>query len=297
MRGVGVSSAALLSIFVSCVLPLVASGAEYPARPIRFILPVPAGGSIDPIVRSITQWIAESWGQQIVVDNRPGAGEIIGMEMGANAVPDGYTWSLGATGGLAINKSLYRKLPYDPERDFSPVSLLALQPLIIVVPNQLPARTVKEFIELARSKPGGLNFGSGGIGTTPHLAFELFRWNARVDIVHVPYKGSAPAMTDLLGGQIQVMFTGIPAGLPHVKASRLRGLAVTGLKRSGAAPDVPTVDESGVRGFNVNQWYGIAVPKGTEASVVQRINQKIRDALASQEIRTKLIAQGVDPSP
>lgn len=279
---------------VSTNAALAASDATYPSRPIRFILPVPAGGSIDPIVRPIAQRLAEQWGQQVVIDNRPGAGGIIGMELAANSSPDGYTWVLGATGNLAINPSLYRRLPYDSVRDFTPVTLLALQPLIVVVPPQLAVNSLKDFIALARAKPGTLNFGSGGIGTTPHLAFELFKASATVDIVHIPYKGSAPANSDLLTGQIQVMFTGIPAGLPHMRAGRLRGLAVTGARRSGAAREVPTVAEAGVPGYKVEQWYGALLPRGAAPTLVDRINQALRATLNTPEMRQRLIAQGVE---
>jgi len=274
-----------------------ASDNVYPSRPIRFILPVPAGGSIDPIVRPIVQRLTDQWGQQVVIDNRPGAGGIIGMQLAAKSAPDGYTWLLGAAGNLAINPSLYRKLPYDSVRDFTPVTLLALQPLIVVVPPQLPVRSLKDFIGLARAKPGGLNFGSGGVGTTPHLAFELFKASGAVEIVHVPYKGSSPAMTDLLGGQIQVMFTGIPAGLPHVRAGRLRALAVTGARRSDAARDVPTVAEAGVPGYHVQQWYGVVLPRGVAPALVNRINQALRATLGAPEIRQRISAQGVELSP
>ncbi len=273
-----------------------ASDTPYPSRPIRFILPVPAGGSIDPIVRPIVQRLSERWGQQVVTDNRPGAGGIIGMELAANSPPDGYTWVLGAAGNLAINPSLYRKLPYDSVRDFTPVTLLALQPLIVVVPPQLAVKSLKDFIALARAKPGTLNFGSGGVGTTPHLAFELFKASTAVDIVHVPYKGSSPAMSDLLSGQIQVMFTGIPAGLPQVRLGRLRGLALTGARRSDAAPEVPTIAEAGVPGYKVEQWYGILLPRGAAPTLVNRINQEVRATLSTPEMRQRLIAQGVEPA-
>jgi len=273
-----------------------AGGADFPNRPIRFILPVPAGGSIDPTVRLVAQPLSEKFGQQVVVDNRPGAGGIIGMEAAAKAPADGYTWLLGPIGALAINPSLYRKLPYDSLRDFSPVTLIALQPLVVVVPPQLPAKSIKELIAYARAHGSDINYGTGGSGTSPHLAIELFKTMAGIDMVHVPFKGSAPAMQELLAGRIQVMFTGLPAGLTHVRSNRLRALAVTGAKRAQAAPDIPTIGESGLPGYRVDQWFGVLLPHGAERALIQRINQAIASTVSLPEVRDRMLAQGVEPA-
>jgi tripartite-type tricarboxylate transporter receptor subunit TctC len=279
-------------------LALVCAGAfaqSYPAKPIRLVVPYPAGGPLDIMARAIGQKLTEAWHQPVVVDNRAGAGGNIGADLVAKAAPDGYTLLMGAVATQAINPALYSKIPYDPIKDFAPVALVAQVPNILVVNPSVPAKSVKELIELARAKPGTLNFASGSTGSTGHLAGELFNTMAGVKMVHIPYKGAAPAMADLLSGQVQLMFDNLASSLPNVKAGKLRALAVTTLARSAAVPDLPTIAESGLPGFDLTTWFGLLVPAGTPHDIVVKLNAEIVRALNSNDMRERLEKMGAEP--
>jgi tripartite-type tricarboxylate transporter receptor subunit TctC len=284
------SLAATLAILASQA----AAADAYPARAIRFVVAFPPGGGTDIIARSIAQKLAERLAQQVVVDNRPGAGGNIGTDIVAKSAPDGYTLLMGSAGPLAINASLFGKMPFDPIKDLAPVTLAASTPNVLVVHPSLPAATVKELIALARAKPGEINFASSGHGTPAHLAGELFNSMAGVKMVHVPYKGAAPALADLLGGQVQLMFSTMPPALPHVKDGKLRALAVTSAKRSPATPALPTVDEIALPGFEANTWHGVVAPAGTPAAIVARLNREIVAILHMPEVVERLSGQGAE---
>jgi tripartite-type tricarboxylate transporter receptor subunit TctC len=290
-RRAALSLAATLAILT----PHAASAAEAsPAKPIRFVVAFPPGGGTDIIARSIAHKLAERLAQQVVVDNRPGAGGNIGTDIVAKSAPDGYTLLMGSAGPLAINASLFGKMPFDPIRDLAPVTLAASTPNVLVVHPSLKAATVNELIALAKARPGEINFASSGHGTPAHLAGELFNSMAGVKLVHVPYKGAAPALADLLGGQVQLMFSTMPPALPHVKDGKLRALAVTSAKRSPAAPELPTVDEVALPGFEANTWHGVVVPTGTPAAIVARLNREIVAILHLPEVVERLSSQGAE---
>ncbi|MCU0897672.1 MAG: tripartite tricarboxylate transporter substrate binding protein [Burkholderiales bacterium] len=272
-----------------------AAAAAYPGKPIRFVVPFPPGGPLDIMARAIGQKLTESWGQPVVVDNRPGAGGSLGAELVAKAPGDGYTLLMGAVSTHAINPHLYARIGYDPFRDFVPVALVAEVPNVLVVNPSVPATSVQELVALAKAKPGYLNFGSGSTGSTGHLAGELFKSLAGVDMVHIPYKGGAPAMQDLLGGQVQLMFDNLANSLPQVKAGKLRALAVTTSTRSPAVPDLPTINEAGVKGFDLSTWFGVFVPAGTPPEIVAKLNAGIVAALESKELADRLAAMGTSP--
>jgi tripartite-type tricarboxylate transporter receptor subunit TctC len=290
-RRAALSLAATLAILT----PHAAAAADaYPAKPIRFVVAFPPGGGTDIIARSIAQKLSERLEQQVVVDNRPGAGGNIGTDIVAKSAPDGYTMLMGSAGPLAINASLFAKMPFDPVRDLAPVTLAASTPNVLVVHPSLKAATVNELIALAKARPGEINFASSGHGTPAHLAGELFNSMAGVKLVHVPYKGAAPALADLLGGQVQLMFSTMPPALPHVRDGKLRALAVTSLKRSRATPELPTVDEAALPGFEANTWHGVVVPAGTPAAVVVRLNREIVAILHMPEVVERLSGQGAE---
>ncbi|MFA5915400.1 MAG: tripartite tricarboxylate transporter substrate binding protein, partial [Burkholderiales bacterium] len=267
----------------------------YPAKPIHLVVPYPAGGPLDIMARAIGQKLTEAWKQPVIVDNRAGAGGNIGADAVAKAAPDGYTLLMGAVATHAINPVLYSKIPYDPIKDFAPVALVAQVPNILVVNPSVPAKSVRELIELARAKPGSLNFASGSTGSTGHLAGELFNTMAGVKMVHIPYKGAAPATTDLLSGQVQLMFDNLASALPNVKAGKLRALAVTTLKRSPAVPDLPTIAESGLPGFDLTTWFGLFVPAGTPPEIVAKLNAEVVRALNAKDMRERLEKMGTEP--
>jgi len=264
----------------------------YPNHPIRLVVPFPAGGTTDILARDAAPRLTEVLGQPVVVDNRPGAGGNIGADLVAKSQPDGYTLLMGTVGTHAINPSLYAKMPYDHVKDFVPIVLVAGVPNVLVVNPSLPVNSVADLIKLAKSKPGSINFASSGNGTSIHLSGELFKTMAGVEMTHVPYKGSAPALTDLISGQVQVMFDNLPSSLPQIKAGKLRAIAVTSLKRSPALPDVPTISESGLPGFEASSWFGLLAPAGTPAAVVARLNAEVNKWLQSAEGREQLLAQG-----
>jgi tripartite-type tricarboxylate transporter receptor subunit TctC len=272
-----------------------AAAQNYPAKPIRFMVPFPPGGGNDTLARLIGQKITASTGQQVIVDNRPGAGGTIGAEAAARAPADGYTMFLAGVATHGINPNLRKKLPYDPIKDFDAVSLIASAPLLVVVHPSLPARTVKELISVAKAKPGQINYASNGAGGSSHLAGELFDMMTGTKMVHIPYKGLSPALTDLMSGQVQIMFSSAVAMLPQVKAGRLRAIAMTGPQRSPAVPDLPTVAESGVPGYETGSWYGVVVPSGTPRPAVDRLAQEIVAIVKSPDITHRLNEEAVIP--
>ena len=290
------AGAALCALGAVSVVPAHAQAPGYPSRPLRLVVPFPPGGGNDILARAVGARLTEVVGQQVIVDNRPGAGGMLGAQIAATADPDGYTLFLGSVGNLAHNPALRPKLPYDPLRDFAPVSLLATSPFMVVVYPQLPAKSLKELIALAKAKPGQLNMGSAGIASSLHLTGELFEHTTGVDFTHIPFKGTAPAMTELMTGQIHVIFSTMPPALAQVKAGKVRALAVTGPKRSPAAPDVPTAIEQGVQ-FEVLNWQGLLVPSKTPAALVAALNKHAHAALARPGMDKTLAAQGLDAAP
>ncbi len=282
------------------VLPLLghaAAPAGYPERGIRLICPFPPGGGVDITSRIVAAALTETLGQQVIVDNRTGASGIVGTELVAKAPPDGYTLLMGNVATHAVNVSLYRKLPYDPLKDFAPVSRVAELPQVLLVHPSVPATTVKELIAFAKARPGQLSYGSAGSGTPPHLAAELFKSMAGVDLVHVPYKGTPPAMTDLMGGHVMMIFSNMLSALPPVQSKRLRALGVTTLKRARAAPDIPTIAESGLPGFYEISWYGVLVPAATPPAVVAKLNGAITQALRMPAVAATIAQQGAEVTP
>jgi tripartite-type tricarboxylate transporter receptor subunit TctC len=271
-----------------------ACGQEWPTRPIRFILPFPPGGSTDILGRLIAERLSAGLGQPVVTENRGGAGGNVGAEAAARAAPDGYTFVLVAP-SLAISPTLYSKINYDPVKDFAPVSLVATVPNVMITQASLPAQSLQEFIAYAKSKPGALNFGSGGAGTSNHLAGELFNIVAGTNLVHIPYKGVNLAMQDVLAGNVHLVFIGIPAAAPHIRSGKLRALAIVAQQRSGALPDVPTVAEAGMRDFEVTTWYGVLAPAGTPAPIIQRVNAELVKVMHSPELKDKLAGSGTEP--
>jgi tripartite-type tricarboxylate transporter receptor subunit TctC len=279
-------------LFVA-VIP--AQAQPYPSKPIRFVVPYPAGGPLDTVARLLGQKVAESTKQPVVVDNKPGAGGNIGADAVAKSPPDGYTILMGAVATHAINPTLYANIPYDAVRDFIPVTQVASTPNVLVVHPSIPAASVREFIAYAKANPGKLNFGSGSTGSAGHLAGELFKAMAGVDMTHVPYKGAAPAMNDLIGGQIQLMFDNLASSLAQVRAGKVRALAVTTAKRTALAPDLPTIAESGLPGFDISTWFGIFVPAATPREIVDRLHAEFTAALAAPELREKMLNLGAEP--
>lgn len=271
--------------------------ASYPSKPIRLVVPFTPGGSSDILARAIGQKLNEAWGQPVVIDNVPGAGGAIGADKVAKANADGYTLLMGHIGTLAVNKSLYPNLPYDPIKSFAPVAWVARVPNVLVVHPSVNAKNLKELVALAKSKPGQLNYGSGGNGSAANLATEYLKLEAGISLLHIPYRGTAPAVSDLLGGQTQVLFTGAPALMGQIKNGQLRALAVSSPKRMDALPDLPTVAESGYPGFEADQWYGVVAPAGTPVDIVAKLNAQINQSLASAELRTRLNNEGAIATP
>jgi tripartite-type tricarboxylate transporter receptor subunit TctC len=286
----------LTALFLGAILitPLTAAAQQYPTKAIRFVVPFAPGGGTDIIGRVVAQALNDALGQPVVVDNRGGAGSTLGTEIVAKSPADGYTILFGNI-SLAFNATLYTQLRYDTIRDLAPISLSAVQPNILVIHPGLPAKNLKEFIELARAHPGKYNYASAGTGSGTHLAAELLKLQTKIDIVHVPYKGTGPALTDLLGGQINMMVSTFASALPHVKSGRMRALGVTTVKRSPAAPDVPTLIEGGVAGYDYSTWYGLLAPAGTPKPIIEMLNASNRKVLARDDIKQKLESQGVDP--
>jgi tripartite-type tricarboxylate transporter receptor subunit TctC len=279
---------AALAAFASLAL----AQAPYPSRPIRIVVPFPAGGTTDILARAVAVKLTETTGQPAVVDNRPGAGGNIGAELVAKSAPDGYTFLMGTVGTHAINPSLYAKMPYDHVKDFAPVILVAGVPNVLVINPSLPVNSVQELIAYIKANPGKVNFASSGSGTSIHLSGELFKTMTGTQITHVPYKGSAPALQDLVGGQVQIMFDNLPSSLALIKGGKLKALAVTSLERSSALPDVPTVAESGLPGFEASSWFGLLAPAGTPKEAIAKINGEVAKWLATPEAKEKLASQG-----
>ena len=281
---------------LACALavPLTAAAQTYPDRPIKLIVTFPAGGGADFVGRALAPKLGEGLGQPVVVDNRAGANGAIGNAAVAHAAPDGYTLLLGAAGALTIAPHLYQKLDFDTFKDYAPISLVGSSPFVLAVNPKVPVKTVAELTAYAKANPGKLNAGSSGTGGAPHLALELYKSITGVQIVHVPYKGLAPAITDLLGGQVQVLFADVGLIAPHLKAGTLRGLAVTGAQRSAALPDLPTMQEAGVPGYTAGTWYGVLAPAGTPPAVVTRVNAEIAKALAAPQLRAQFAEQSVN---
>ena len=267
---------------------------NYPNKTVRVIVPFPAGGSTDIVGRTVAQKLSERWGQPVVVDNRAGGGTVIGTDIVAKAAPDGYTL-LVTPAPFTINPSLLAKLPYDALADFAPITLINTTPLVLVVNPGVPARSVKELIALAKARPGQLNFGSSGTGGSNHLAGELFNATAGVKIVHIPYKGNAPALIDLAGGHVDLIFNGLTSALPLIKGGKLRALAVTSLQRSAALPDAPTLDEVALKGFVAVAWNGLGAPANTPRDVIAKINTDVVRIVSSPELKERLKAEGSDP--
>lgn len=285
------------ALALSCGMAAAAPAPSYPDKPIRLVVPFTPGGTSDILGRAIGQKLAEAWGQSVVIDNVPGAGGSVGADKVAKAAPDGYTLLMGHIGTLAVNPLVYPKLGYDPVKSFAPVAWVARVPNVLVVHPAVPAKSLQELVALAKAKPGQLNYGSGGNGSAAHIATEYLKLQTQTFIVHVPYRGTSPAMTDLVAGQIQLMMTGAPAVMQFVKSGQLHALAVSSSKRLEALPDVPTVAESGYKGFEADQWYGVMAPAGTPAAVVAKLNAQINQALASPELKARLQAEGAIANP
>ena len=282
-----------LLVPVLVLAPCVLAQGSYPSKPVRLIVPYPPGGSTDFVAREVAQRLSETWGQQVVIDNRPGAGTLIGLNLGAKAAPDGYTVQFGTAAGLAVIPALGVKMPFDPVKDFVPIGQMVRVPFVLVVHPSVPANSVKELIALAKAQPGKLNFGSPGIGTPNHLGGELLKALAGIDIVHVPYKGSGPAVTDVVAGQLQLMFSGIPQVSGFVKAGRLKLIAVATPTRTRVMPDAPAIAET-LPGFDCSTWYGLLAPAHTPTAIVTRINADMNKALAQPDVIQRLLDQGVE---
>lgn len=291
----------MMRLLIAALGLLVAGAAaaqtQYPSRPITILVGFAPGGGTDTAARIIAKKLSEVLGQSIVIENRPGAGGNIAHELVARAAPDGHTLLLSSVGSLAVAPHIVAKLPYDPLRDFAPITMAVAFPNVLVVNAAVPAQSLAEFVKLANAKPGTVTYGSSGIGGAGHLSGELFRLMAKVDIVHVPYKGGAPAMTDLLSGQVTAIFaTPVTAG-PHIKAGKIRALATTGSKRSLAMPEVPTIAESGYPGYEAINWYGYTAPAKTPKEVIERLQRELFAILSNAEIREQLLSHGMEPAP
>lgn len=283
-----------VALAASAALPTVAAAQQYPVKAIRFIVPFAPGGPTDIMSRALAEKLTARLGQQIVVDNRGGAGGSIGTAIAARSTPDGYTIVIGHIGTLAINVSLYPRLEYDPVKDFAPISMIATLPLGLFVNANVPVKSVAELVALAKAKPGQINFGSAGNGSATQMAGAMFKTMAGIDIVHVPYKGNAASLVDLVAGRVQMMFSNLLTTAPHVKAGRLRAIAISTAKRSQQAPDLPTIAESGVPGYDYAPWYGILAPAGTPRAIVMRLSREIGQIINTPEMKERFRKQGID---
>jgi tripartite-type tricarboxylate transporter receptor subunit TctC len=279
-----------VALIAALALPLTCHGQTYPSGPIRMLVPYPAGGSSDVIMRPLAPALSLRLGQHVVVDNRGGGGGIIAMEIAAKAAPDGYTLVFALSAQVASNVSLFRNLPYDPVRDYAPISLLGAAPYLLEVNAAVPAKSVAEFIALAKAKPGQINYWSSGNGSAPHLSMELLKVMTGIDLVHVPYKGGGPAYPDFIAGRTQSTFTSYGSSIQHVHAGRLHMLAVSTAKRSGALPDLPTVAEGGVPGYDSSVWYALLAPRGTPLAIVERLNREVTAAMTTPDMVERLNA-------
>jgi len=288
------ASIALLGAIGSGVA-LAQTAATFPAKPVRFIAPFPPGGSTDLLARLVAIKLTEAWGQQVTVENRGGAGGTIGVELAARAAPDGYTIVMGHVGTFGFNPTLYPKLPYDAIRDFAPITVLATVPNGMAVHPSLPVKTARDFVALAKAKPGELLYASGGSGSASHLAGEYFKLLTKIDMVHVPYKGTGPAMISMISGQTTMTITGMVALMPHVKSNRLKLLGVATMKRLSIMPDIPTINESGVPGYDANQWYGVLTQAAVPRDIIAKLHADIVKVLARPDIKERLAADGAEP--
>ena len=286
-------SALMIAAAMAVVLP--AAAQNYPNKPVRIVVVSTPGGSVDTLARAIAPRLSSKWNQQVLVDNRPGAGGAIAAELVAKAPPDGYTLLMGTIASLATNVSLYKSLPYDPVKDFAPITLVATQNLVLLVHPSIPSRSVKELVALAKRQPGKLTFASAGNGVGGHLSGELFKLLAQIDILHIPYKGVQPAMMDVVGGQVTMVFASIASGMAQVTSKRLFPLAVTGAQRSPAAKELPTMVEAGIKGYESSTWYGLVAPAGTPAELINRLNAEVVAGIKSPDLNERLIREGADP--
>jgi tripartite-type tricarboxylate transporter receptor subunit TctC len=276
--------------------PGAAASQPYPTKPVRLIVPFPPGGANDIVARIVGQRLHERWGRPVVIDNRGGAGGNIGTEIGARAAPDGYTLTIGSTSTFASNVSLYSRLPFDPRKDFAPVALIVTAPNVLSVHPSVPAKSVQELVQLARAAPNKLNYSSFGDGSSAHLVGEMFKRMAGIEAVHIPYKGGGPALAAVIAGEVQMTFSNLSVALPQVKAGKVRGLAVTSVKRAAALPELPTVAESGVPGFQATAWIGLAAPAGTPRALVERINREVIAVVNEPETRQQFLGRGLEPA-
>jgi tripartite-type tricarboxylate transporter receptor subunit TctC len=286
--------ARVVAAFVFAIFGTAAFAQPYPARPVRVIVTFPPGAGSDISTRLVTARLSETFGRPFVIDNRAGAAGNIGVELAAHAAPDGYTL-LAVTASAAISQSAYAKVPFDLSRDFAPIALIASAPFILALHPAVPAKSLQELIALARSKPGQLSYATPGTGSSPHLAGELLKMDVGIDILHVPYKGTVPAVADVMGGNVSMALANTLVALPHVKAGRLRGIAITSARRSTLVPELPTIAESAVRGFEAGTWYGLLAPAGTPRDVVSRLNRAVVQIVQLPDVREKLAAQGAEP--
>src|SRR6266542_397454 len=296
----GVRFIAMALALAACIPSLAAAqvpAGAYPTHPVKLVVPFPPGGPLDVTGRAIAQKLTEAWGQSVVVDNRPGAGGNIGADLVAKSPADGYTILMGALSTHAVNPSLYTKMPYDAVKDFAPITLVAITPNVLVVNPSLPVHSVRELIAYAKANPNKLSFGSGSNGSAGHLAGELFKVDIGTDIVHIPFKGGAPAMQALLAGETQLMFDNLANSMPQVKAGKLRALAVTTEVRSKLVPELPTMAEAGLPGFDISTWFGLFAPAATSADIIAKWNAEVTKILNSPEMRERLNAQGAEPAP
>jgi tripartite-type tricarboxylate transporter receptor subunit TctC len=283
----------LLALLCACAVEARAQSG-YPSRPVRIVVPSPPAGGTDIIARVLAQYFSTAMSQQFFVENRPGAGNMIGIESVARAAPDGYTL-LFVPSTLALNSVMYKKVSYDPVRDFAPITLAAAANNVLVINPTIPAKTLVEFIALAKQKPGQLTYGTPGIGTSPHMSMELLKSLAGIDLQHIPYRGTAPAMTDMIGGQISAMFSNALTAKPQIESNAIRALGVSGRKRSQALPDIPPIAEAGVPGYEATQWYGLVAPAGTPPEIIARLHAEATKALETQEMKDKLAGDGAEP--
>jgi tripartite-type tricarboxylate transporter receptor subunit TctC len=287
---------AVLGVVIALASPAALSQ-SFPAKPVKLVIPFPPGGSLDNVGRLLAQKISESWGQPIVVENRPGAGGNVGADAVAKSPPDGYTVVMGALSTHAVNPSLYPKMPYDAVKDFAPISLVAITPNVLVVNSALPVNSLKDLIAYAKANPGKVNFGSGSNGSAGHLAGELFKVDTGTDVAHIPFKGGAPATQALLAGDTQFMFDNLANAMAQLKGGKIKAIAVTTAQRSKLAPELPTMAEAGMPGFDISTWFGILAPAGTPSDVVAKWNAELVKALNAPDVREKMMAQGAEPSP
>ncbi|MFO1307102.1 MAG: tripartite tricarboxylate transporter substrate binding protein [Burkholderiales bacterium] len=290
-------AAALASAALALAPALPAAAQPFPSKPVKLVIPFPPGGSLDNVGRLIAQKLSEAWGQQVVIENKPGAGGNIGADLVAKSPADGYTVVMGALSTHAVNPSLYPTMPYDAVRDFAPISLVAITPNVLIVNAAMPVTTVKELVAYAKAHPGRTNFGSGSNGSAGHLAGELFKIETGTDVAHIPYKGGAPALQALLAGDTQFMFDNLANAMAQVKGGKVRAIAVTTKDRSKLAPELPTMAEAGLPGFDISTWFGLLAPAGTPPDVIARWNADVVKVLNAPDVREKMLAQGAEPAP